>query len=478
VTTRARSAGSLAAEAAFRARLGELGATLLEHSWLGALVPHRVRCAEGHERQARPNDVQQGRGVCRVCAGRDPAAAEAAFHARVTELGGTVVGKYVGAHIPVQVRCATGHDCSPRPCKVQQGRGICRICANCDPATAEASFRARLDGLGATPLYTKWLGVKRPYHVRCANGHDCQAWPDSIRRGRGPCRICARNDPAAAAAAFREALDRMGATLLERDWLGSMVPHRVRCIAGHNCRPMPASVQQGHGICRVCAGVDTATAEADFRARVEKVGGIVLGSYVNNKTPILVRCKAGHDSWPWPSSVQAGRGICLTCSERDPVSAARAFHSRMAEMGAAVLGDYVNAHTPVLARCAAGHDCTPTPHGVRKGRGICQVCKGLLWDVFYVVTHDSETRVKFGITSGNPRDRLRHHRRYGYTSVAYLATDLPGTIAPDTENAILSALALAGERPIHGREYFDISCLPLILDVARGWLVYDEKEAA
>jgi hypothetical protein len=54
-----------------------------------------------------------------------------------------------------------------------------------------------------------------------------------------------------------------------------------------------------------------------------------------------------------------------------------------------------------------------------------------------------------------------------------LVTDLPGTAARDTEDAIRSALAMAGERPVKGREYFGISCLALVLDVADSWLAPD-----
>lgn len=91
-----------------------------------------------------------------------------------------------------------------------------------------------------------------------------------------------------------------------------------------------------------------------------------------------------------------------------------------------------------------------------------------MWDVFYVVT--SQVAVKFGITSGDPRPRLSHHRQHGYTTVARLAVGLPGTVAPEAERTVKSALALAGEKPIQGTEYFDASCLPLILDVADAWL--------
>jgi hypothetical protein len=93
----------------------------------------------------------------------------------------------------------------------------------------------------------------------------------------------------------------------------------------------------------------------------------------------------------------------------------------------------------------------------------------MTWDAFYVVT--GPAGVKFGITSGDPRPRLRAHAAQGYRDVVRLATGLPGTVAPDAERAVMAALELAGEKPIRGREYFDISCVALVLDVAASWLI-------
>jgi hypothetical protein len=90
--------------------------------------------------------------------------------------------------------------------------------------------------------------------------------------------------------------------------------------------------------------------------------------------------------------------------------------------------------------------------------------------VFYVVQHKSEPRVKFGITIRDGSARLRSHRKSGYTTVLRLVTGLPGRLARDTEDAVRSALALAGHRPVKGWEHFDTSCLGLILDVADSWL--------
>lgn len=42
--------------------------------------------------------------------------------------------------------------------------------------------------------------------------------------------------------------------MLEPEWLGARVRHRIRCAAGHISTPLPNGVQQGHGVCRHCSG--------------------------------------------------------------------------------------------------------------------------------------------------------------------------------------------------------------------------------
>ena len=404
-----RSAESLAAEAEFRTRLEELGATLLEPEWLGGKSKHRVICVAGHDCYPTPSSVRSGNGICLTCAGMDQAAAAAAFYARVAELGGTVLGEYSSAHAKVRARCGAGHECYPIPQTVRKGGGICRTCSRCDPAAAEAGFRALLAEVGATLLEPAWLGSDRPHRVRCAAGHECAPKPNkAVNCGRGICRTCSGRDPAAAEAAFLATLGELGATPLYEEWLGANAPHHIRCRQGHDSFPAPAHVREGTGICRVCARRDPATAEAEFRERLAKIGAVPL-----------------YEKW-------------------------------------------LGALQPHHVRCAAGHDCYPRPASVSEGRGPCRTCKGQRWDVFYVVA--SQLEIKFGITSGDPAGRLRVHARNGLTSVIRIAETLPDGIALDAERAVKAALALAGERPIRGKEYFDMSCLALILDVADSWL--------
>jgi hypothetical protein len=120
------------------------------------------------------------------------------------------------------------------------------------------------------------------------------------------------------------------------------------------------------------------------------------------------------------------------------------------------------------------------PNNVQAGHGICGVCAGNIWNVCYVVTSDFE--VKFGITFDDPRPRLSTHRRDGFytTPPLRLLRDLPGTTAKDIEDACKAALELAGESPSRPRskEYFDISCLALVLDVVDNFPIEQPDDLA
>jgi len=340
---------------------------------------------------------------------------------------------------------------------------------------AEAKFRAQLVTLGAELLEHDWLGSHARHRVRCACGRIRYSRPSNIQQGRGVCRTCAWNEKR-----FRAALAKLGATLPEPGWRGMGKPHHVLCAAGHDCHPRPRGVlQNGQGICRACVGLDPMTSEANFRARLAELGVILMEPYKNATAKHRARCAQGHECWPQPHTLQRGKGACRACAGQDPVTAEVAFRAALAEFGATPLFDrYMGNHKPHHARCPAGHEIWPRPMVVAKGHSICPACTFMIWDVFYVVAHKTEPWVKFGITNLTGRVRLATHRRRGYTTVVRLATGLPGRVAQDTEDAVRAALALAGERPVRGREYFDASCLALILDVADSWLPWPDDVVA
>lgn len=416
--TRPRQQASIRAEQAFCARVAELGGTLLEPVWLGTDQRHAVLCPAGHRGAPRPSDVKQGGGICRTCAGTDPKAAERAFRATVARLGGTVLEPvWLGAMKPHRIRCAQGHEGAPRPHDVAgKGSGICRACGGRDPANAWSNFRKKVAELGGTVLEPAWLGALAPHRALCAAGHPCLPRPAGVQQGGGLCMACRNERPgnvariarvmAIAERAFREKVTELGGTVVEPEWLGLCRPHRVICRAGHECAPRPAGVVHGgQGLCRVCAGNDPAACEQAFRERIAQYGGTVVERH------------------------------------------------------------WLGRDAPHQVVCPAGHLVTPRPGNVLSGSGMCRVCAGKGWDVFYVVADDRRRWLKFGVTSGDPAHRLATHAYAGFTRTVRQLVSLPDGVALELERSVLATMRLAGEKPVHGREYYDDAVEALVLDI-------------
>lgn len=415
---------SLQAWENFRQRVAELGGVVLEPQWLGALKGHLCRCTNGHECRPRPNGIQQGEGLCRTCGNqnnqavaRKKAAGRERFYRRVAELGGTVLEpRWLGSGKPHRCLCARGHECSPTPSNTVN-HGICQTCAGNDPAVAWENFRQCVAELGGEVLEPKSIGKDKPHRCLCAEGHECSPSPSSIQRGQGMCLTCAGRNPAVAWENFRQQVAELDGTVLEQEWLGARTPHLCRCVNGHECKAYPNNVQQGEGLCRVCADRDN-----PVNAQRKHVAG-------------------------------------------------KNFYRRVAELGGTVLETgYLGGDQPHRCRCARGHECSPRPASIRAGQGICQVCSWLGQDVLYVL-HDPVTRyVKFGITSRDGRTRLGNHRSDGFTEVILLETGLPEGLAAHVEQKIKLALAMAGANPVRGREYFSDEHVALVLNEIGNWI--------
>lgn len=315
---------------------------------------------------------------------------------------------WLGRQFAHRVICGVGHEASPRPDHVFAGKGICRACAGKDPGQAWKQFRERVAAAGGQVIEPAWLGNNTPHRIACSAGHAIAVWPSTTRRQRSICRVCSGHDAEAASETFYGIAAEQGWRVVEPRWLGTKAKHRIVCAEGHETRAVPNSVQQGHVVCPTCAGKDQAAQMEAFRIRVAEQGGQVVEAR-------------------WMGSQARHRVVC-----------------------------------------AVGHEVSPTPTYVQQGGGICRLCRGRFWDVFYVVTSAKLCRVKFGITSQDPRRRVATHRLAGYETVVRTIVQLSD--ASVLEQAVLGTLKLAGAIPAQGREYHDIAALPMILDVVDHWV--------
>lgn len=332
------------------------------------------------------------------------------FRARVAQMGGEVVEPtWRGATVKHQVTCPEGHAGHAIPHLVPRRLRLCQECPLPVSITAWDRFQKRVGEMGGEVLDAEWRGNRQKYSVKCSEGHVNQIWPIGLFEGRDICTWCTGMSPELAWEKFKSSVEQLGGVVLAEAWKGKDAPHACLCSKGHQCAPRPGYLRKGGGLCRTCAGSDPRAAEAAFRARVKELGGEVL-----------------EPTW-------LGNG------------------------------------NPHRVRCSKGHECTPAPSSVQQGNGICRVCTGKEWDVFYVVVDEISDIVKFGITSGDPRARLGIHARNGFDSVVRLLEGLPGDMAPRLERAVLAALRDAREAPVRGREYFPARVLGLVLDLVDGW---------
>lgn len=224
------------------------GWELISINYIDAKTHLIFKCPNEHMREMTPDNFKQGKG-CAICSGHDPISARLWFENRVKELGGTLVGKYVDAHIPVSIICEDGHPTSIIPNNLKSGQGICRACAGLDPKVAEQKFINRVKELGGTVI------GKYSY---------------------------------------------------------SHIPVEALCPIGHICTPTPQNVNRVQNICLKCSSGQY-EAELNFIARVNQLGGKIMSPYVNNYTPVDVLCKNNHECSIYPTNIQAGYVLCSIC---------------------------------------------------------------------------------------------------------------------------------------------------------------------
>jgi len=296
------------------------------------------------------------------------------FYKRINELGGKVIGEYKRAIDPIHCKCKDGHECYPLPTNIQRGQGMCLICAGQDPETAKQNFYKRIKELGGEVI-GKYVNTNTRVQCKCKNGHDCYPLPTNIQRGQGMCIICSGHDPKTAKHNFYNNIKKLGGEVIG-EYIDNNTSVYCKCKNGHDCNPLPANIQRGRGMCLICAGQDPETAKQNFYKRIKELGGEVIGEYINNNTPVECKCKNEHICNPSPGSIRSGNGMCKICAGTDPETAKQNFYNNIEELGGKVIGEYKRAIDPIQCICKNGHDCYPYPSHIQRGQGMCIICAG------------------------------------------------------------------------------------------------------
>ncbi len=364
----------LGAKFRFIEKIIQLGGKVLGE-YINSQTSIECECPNGHICNPHPSSIMNGQGMCRICTGRDPETSKQNFYANIERLEGKVIGEYVNSMTKIECICSKGHTCYPTPSSIQQGQGMCLICVGLDPETSKQNFYAnikRLDG----EVIGEYVNSATKIECRCSRGHRCFPRPVKLQQGQGMCLICAKQDPETSKQNFYANIERLEGKVIG-EYVNSATKIECICSKGHTCFPMPVSLQQGQGMCLVCVGLDPETSKRNFYANIKRLDGEVIGEYVNSATKIECRCSRGHRCFPTPASIQQGQGMCLVCVGLDPETSKQNFYANIKRLDGEVIGEYVNSVTKIECICSYGHKCFPIPASIQQGQGMCLVCVGL-----------------------------------------------------------------------------------------------------
>lgn len=154
---------------------------------------------------------------------------------------------------------------------------------------ARTRFHNRVKELGGIVLELDWLGGRTPHRVLCPKGHESTIQPTTVLQGLGMCNKCGhldrqRSRMMAAQQRFEDAVAEQGGEVLTADWLGTLMPHPVRCRNGHETAVKPKRVLQGRGLCDTCTWTKQDVVYVVFN---DELGRVKLGITSGDPKPRL-----------------------------------------------------------------------------------------------------------------------------------------------------------------------------------------------
>ena len=227
----------------------------------------------------------------------------------------------------------------------------------------------------------RYNGDNIPILHKCKiDGNEWNPYPTNILRGSG-CPLCGKKS------AYRKRsktndqyIQEVAKTNQDIEVIGVYqnidTPILHKCVIDkYEWLASPYNILKGHG-CPMCAMVKKPTTE-EFIRKLESINSNIdiIGNYVNNNTGILCRCKSDGYIWsPTPSNLLSGKGCPVCGGVKKRTADEYVYEVSMINPNLEVLGQYVNAVTPILHRCKIDkNEWLAQPNHILSGHG-CPVC--------------------------------------------------------------------------------------------------------
>lgn len=169
---------------------------------------------------------------------------------------------------------------------------------------------------------------------------------------------------------------QLGGRCLSTSYKNNFTKLRWRCRAGHLWRSLPKAVKQGHW-CDKCFDDWRRGNIERIQQIASKRGGKCLSPYYPNvKTPLRLRCGAGHE-WRATGNALLRGSWCRICAGKAKHTLEKAQAAGRARGGECLSKTYKNALAKLRWKCSEDHEWSASLNGVLSGRW-CPYCSAFL----------------------------------------------------------------------------------------------------
>ncbi len=242
--------------AAGQALAASKGGEFLSTEWMGNQGLYKWKCAAGHTFEQRYAKVQNRGTWCPECSVRPLRRSLEFVHGLITDVdlqGVCLESEFKGMHVKHKFRCGAGHEWEACPSDIGQGRW-CRLCYNARTAERLSKDIKWVQGLaaarGGVCLDAVYLGygVKRKF--RCSEGHEWLAKPGWLSNNHTWCPVC--GDTKLSLEDLQAVAASRGGKCLSPVYLGAREKHEWECERGHRWEALTLNVVNNKTWCPRC----------------------------------------------------------------------------------------------------------------------------------------------------------------------------------------------------------------------------------
>ncbi|WP_449701811.1 zinc-ribbon domain-containing protein [Acidicapsa acidisoli] len=170
---------------------------------------------------------------------------------------------------------------------------------------------ARYRGGGC--LSTKYINGTSKLLWQCREGHQWQAVPNNVRRGRW-CPACAGR-PVVTIEEMREIAKERGGQCLSREYINNKTKLAWQCKWDHRWETTSSHIKHGNW-CPDCADRPLVTIEEMQQIATSRNGKCLSAKYINSRTKLTWKCKDGHQWGAAPRNITQGHW-CPSCARKN-----------------------------------------------------------------------------------------------------------------------------------------------------------------